>query len=78
MVKSASGDIGSAGTDLTVTSDAAISSWSFDTYPVHTSLGAHEPGRYRLVLRSQGYEERDVWVELREGEYAEVDVTLSK
>ncbi len=34
--------------------------------------------RYRLVLLSQGYAKRSVMVELREGEYEDVDVTLSK
>ncbi len=46
--------------------------------------GTHEtsdplpPGRYRLSLLSQGYEERSVTLELRAGEYEDVDVTLSK
>jgi len=66
------------GTDLTDTSDASISSWSFDAYPIHTSLDVFEPGRYRLELRSPGYAERSVTVELRAGEYEDVDVTLSK
>ncbi len=66
------------GTDLTDTSDASISMWSFDSYPIHTSLSLFEPGRYRLVLRSSGYAERSVTVDLRAGQYADVDVTLSK
>ncbi len=66
------------GTDLTDGTDASLSSWSFESYPIHTSLGEYEPGRYRLVLRSPGYAERSVTVELRAGEYEDVDVTLSK
>jgi RNA polymerase sigma-70 factor (ECF subfamily) len=64
------------GTDLTDTSDGSISSWTFDSYPIHTSLNPFEPGRYRLVLRSPGYAERSVTVELRAGEYEDIDVTL--
>jgi len=37
-----------------------------------------DPGRYRLVLVSPGHARRSVTVELREGEYEDVDVTLSK
>ena len=44
----------------------------------HKSSGPHHPGRYRLVLISPGYEKRSVPVELRAGEYEDVDVTLSK
>lgn len=66
------------GTDLTDGTDASISSWSFDAYPIHTSLTVLEPGRYRLVLRSQGHAERSVTVELRAGEYEDVEVTLSR
>ncbi len=66
------------GTDLTDASDGSISSWSFDAYPIHTSLSVFEPGRYRLVLRSPGYAERSVTLDLRAGEYEEVEVTLSK
>ncbi|MCP3919406.1 MAG: carboxypeptidase regulatory-like domain-containing protein [bacterium] len=36
------------------------------------------PGRYRLVLISPGYANRGVPVELRAGEYEDVDVTLFK
>ena len=66
------------GTDLTLGTDASISSWTFDSYPTHTSLNPFEPGRYRLVLRSPGYAERSVTLDLRAGEYEDVDVTLSK
>jgi len=66
------------GTDLTDTSDGSISSWSFDSYPVHTSLDKFEPGRYRLVLLSAGYAEQSVTVDLRAGEYEDVVVTLSR
>ena len=36
------------------------------------------PGRYRLVLISPGYDNRSVTIELRVGEYEDVDVTLSQ
>ncbi len=44
----------------------------------HESRTELHPGRYRLVLRSKGYAERSVMLELRAGEYEDVDVTLSK
>jgi hypothetical protein len=39
--------------------------------PLHTGL-------YRLVLISPGYANRNMTVQLRAGEYEDVDVTLSK
>ncbi len=44
----------------------------------HESRNELHPGRYRLVLRSKGYAERSVMLELRAGEYEDVDVTLSQ
>ena len=46
-------------------------------YGTHESANPLQPGRYRLVLLSPGYAERSVMVELRAGEYEDVDVTLS-
>lgn len=37
-----------------------------------------QAGRYRLVVISPGYENRSVPIELREGEYEDVEVTLSE
>ncbi len=49
-------------------------------YPhgTHESRNELHPGRYRLVLRSKGYAERSVMLELRAGAYEDVNVTLSK
>ena len=47
-------------------------------YGSHESGNPLHPGRYRLVLRSPGYAERSVMLELRAGEYEDVDVTLSQ
>ncbi len=58
-------------------SDAFATTKSFGP-GTHKSSGPHHPGRYRLALISPGYANRSVTVELRAGEYEEVDVTLSK
>ncbi len=50
----------------------------FYPYGTHESVNPLQPGRYRLVLLSPGYAKRSVMVELRAGEYEDVDVTLSK
>jgi hypothetical protein len=47
-------------------------------YGTHESTNPLQPGRYRLALVSPGYADRSVMVELRAGEYADVDVTLSR
>ncbi len=47
-------------------------------YGTHESANPLHPGSYRLVLLSPGYAKRSVTVELRAGEYEDVDVTLSK
>jgi hypothetical protein len=47
-------------------------------YGTHKSENPLKPGSYRLVLLSPGYAKRSVMVELRAGEYEDVDVTLSK
>ncbi len=54
------------------------SSWKIYPYGTHESSNELHPGRYRLVLLSQGYAKRSVMLELRAGEYEDVDVTLSK
>jgi hypothetical protein len=54
------------------------SSWEVYPYGAHESFNELRPGRYGLVLRSQGYAERSVTVDLRAGEYEELDVTLSR
>ncbi len=50
----------------------------FYPYGTHESVNPLHPGRYRLVLVSPGLAKRSVTVELRAGEYEEVDVTLSQ
>ncbi len=56
--------------------------WQSDRniYPhgTHETSDPLHPGRYRLVLLAPGYAKRSVMVELRAGEYEDVDVTLSK
>jgi hypothetical protein len=47
-------------------------------YGTHESRNPLRPGRYRLVLLSEAYAKRSVMVELRAGEYEDVDVTLSQ
>lgn len=47
-------------------------------YGTHKSSMPLHPGRYRLVLISPGHANQSVTVELRAGEYEDVDVTLSK
>ncbi|MEM7305054.1 MAG: hypothetical protein AAF682_00220 [Planctomycetota bacterium] len=47
-------------------------------YGTHESGDPLDAGRYRLVLISPGYENQSVTFDLREGDYEEVDVTLSK
>ena len=47
-------------------------------YGTHESVNPLKPGHYRLVLVSPGLAKRSVMVELRAGEYEDVDVTLSK
>ena len=54
------------------------SSWKLYPHGTHESFNELHPGRYRLLLLSPGHAKRNVLVELRAGEYAEVDVTLSK
>jgi len=49
---------------------------SFYPYGTHESVNPLHPGRYRLVLISPGYANHSVTVELRAGEYEDVDVTL--
>ena len=44
----------------------------------HRSSGPINPGRYRLVFISPGYANRSVTVDLREGAYEDVDVSLSR
>ena len=50
----------------------------FYPYGTHESVNPLQPGRYRLELISPGYAKRIVMVELRAGEYEDVDVTLTK
>lgn len=49
-----------------------------DPYGTCQSSGPFQPGRYRLALIAPGHTNRSVTVELRAGEYGDVDVTLSK
>ncbi len=58
--------------------DRWVSSWKLYPHGTHESTHPIPPGRYRLVLRAPGYEERSVTVDLREGEVEPVDVTLTR
>lgn len=51
---------------------------SIQPHGTHESSEPLHPGRYRLVLDAPGRAGRSVTIELRAGEYAEVDVTLSR
>ena len=65
------------GDRVTLGSDAWATTSRFGP-GTHRSSGPINPGRYRLVLRSASYAERSVTLELRAGEYEDVDVTLSR
>ncbi len=54
------------------------SSWKIYPYANHESFSELSPGGYELLLRSSGYEEKRVMVDLRQGEYEDVEVTLSE
>lgn len=64
--------------DLTLQAGGWISSWKIYPHGTHESRNELHPGRYRLLLRSPGYANQSVIVELRAGEYEEVDVTLAR
>lgn len=53
-------------------------SWNIYPSGTHESFNELHPGRYRLVLRSPGYAEKSVTLELRAGEYEVVDVILAR
>lgn len=58
-------------------SDAFATTGGFGPAALRSS-GPIEPGRYRLVLTSPGHVNRSVTIDLRAGEYEDVDVTLSR
>lgn len=52
--------------------------WQLLPHGIHRTTRPIPPGRYRLVLRSDGYAEQTIPLDLRAGAAEEVDVTLER
>ncbi len=54
------------------------SSWKIFPHGTHESFNELHPGTYQLVLRSPGHAERSLTLDLRAGEWEDLEVSLSK